>query len=272
MNEDDVLAKEEEALSAERSWLLRTHIPQALAELMSLVMESLKACDPEEGKPGLTLAATSGASDLLKGSVTVSGANVVKLDLTIKLPKVNRGQPYRVGLAGKGTILLQQVQNVRNNLVLALDELESHPETILLDKYALLEVITHVSDFIRNAKFSLLNIDETLLFPNRDCDSKLFTPTLPSDLVLEIYVNNASLVVSVMGVEEQGFLSVGRGKVLTRLKGGAGGGGRFTSDKPLLITDQILVETPSPRLLLLIDTLARADEACLALKEKVKRM
>jgi hypothetical protein len=69
--------------------------------------------------------------------------------------------------------------------------------------------LAKITDFIKRAQTSLTRLEDGAVFPQKECDVKGFTPPLPDDLIIEFYVNHASVVVSVVGLSQMGKLMQG---------------------------------------------------------------
>ncbi|TPX67245.1 hypothetical protein SpCBS45565_g03931 [Spizellomyces sp. 'palustris'] len=285
-NEPTTLSKEESVLRAELLWMLETQAPPLVAEVGTIIKTGLACCTPSSADAGpnqrstasATLAVTSANSDLLKGFVTIDGTAIIKGELTLKLPHYNRGNVIKLTINSANPPILHQVQTARNYLLLALEAFESQPNAAH-DRDSLLQLLHRVSAIVKKAKAALVRIDESDIFPNKECDIKLlqlssmipkvFAPDLPDDLVVEFHVIQSNLVVSVyaLNFHQPGIPLQFQSKILGKFK-------NIKLDtykgRPVEILDELTVESASPRLATLVRSIDTLDGLCEEMRIKLQ--
>ncbi|KND04677.1 uncharacterized protein SPPG_00392 [Spizellomyces punctatus DAOM BR117] len=275
-NAPTTLSKEESVLRAELLWMLETQAPPLVAEVGTIIKTGLACCTPSSADAGpnqrstasATLAVTSANSDLLKGFVTIDGTAIVKGELTLKLPHYNRGNVIKLTINSANPPVLHQVQTARNYLLLALEAFESQPNAAH-DRDSLMQLLNRVSAIVKKAKAALVRIDESDIFPNKECDIKVFAPDLPDDLVVEFHVIQSNLVVSVyaLNFHQPGIPLQFQSKILGKFK-------NIKLDtykgRPVEILDELTVESASPRLATLVRSIDTLDGLCEEMRIKLQ--
>jgi len=144
---------------------------------------------------------TSG--DILKGFVTLNGNSIVKADLTIKFSRWNNGKPFQTSLAPAAPYVLNQIQNSRNYVHLAVSELDNFTRDCDQDytRENSRRLLNSISVNLKRAMDAVVYTN-----PNQKYSEVMFVsrssfyPTLPSDLSIGFSISSDKLFVSVHGL------------------------------------------------------------------------
>ncbi|KAK9703249.1 hypothetical protein K7432_010836 [Basidiobolus ranarum] len=259
------LQKEDKCLSKELEWLLDTQLEPTLSmvkEHLESAREVYIAASKAENSVN-TLALSSTNSDALKGFVKISGFQLRRADLQIKLPGFNKGHLFQSSLQPTKPYTLEQIQTSHNYLELAWEELEFGRFPRYKD--AVKNHLESILNFINRGIESLHKVDEEKLFPNKVCDPKMFQPELPSDLIVQFYVKGSAIVANALTIQlhqnmptSSGILRKKNTHKINQYKG------MYAE-----ITGEIAVETHCPSLAAALSGLTQAAIACQQLLAKL---
>ncbi|RUS32003.1 hypothetical protein BC938DRAFT_476512 [Jimgerdemannia flammicorona] len=269
-DESAVLAREMKSLDAELAWLLTVDLPPTLAnictELTRCVKASASGAQDPNTKPG-TLALSSVNNDSLKGYITINGSQIVKGELTIKLPNYNRGNPFKTNLVASKPYPLDQAQHAKNYTLLALKALESYTQPY--SKQDAVEATDILLKYVNWARSALTHASVEKLFPYKVCDSSLFTPELPDDLVVEFFISDAFVVCSISAL--QYHASMPTTSAVAKLLGGPKPVNKVVKykDKYVVIVDEIVIDSKSPTLVDMLAALKSVEDACRQFRTKL---
>ncbi|ORY02220.1 hypothetical protein K493DRAFT_312125 [Basidiobolus meristosporus CBS 931.73] len=252
------LHKEEKCLSRELEWLLDTQLEptlQLIKEHLEKARE-VRVAASEVDTPVNTLALSSTNSDALKGFVKISGFQLRRADLQIRLPGFNKGHLFQCSLQPTKPYTLEQIQTSYNYLELAWEELEFGRFPRYKD--AVKNHLESILDLINKGIESLNRLDEEKLFPNRVCDPKMFQPELPSDIVVQFYIKGSAVVANALIIQlhqsmpsSTGILRKKNTHKINEFKG------MYAE-----ITGEITVETHCPSLAIALNGLTQAANTC----------
>ncbi|RUS32002.1 hypothetical protein BC938DRAFT_476512 [Jimgerdemannia flammicorona] len=330
-DESAVLAREMKSLlemfegaDAELAWLLTVDLPPTLANICTELTVSFEGIpfkqsnmhDPNT-KPG-TLALSSVNNDSLKGYITINGSQIVKgvrfqlclylgmtppinynivilSELTIKLPNYNRGNPFKTNLVASKPYPLDQAQHAKNYTLLALKALESYTQPY--SKQDAVEATDILLKYVNWARSALTHASVEKLFPYKVCDSSLFTPELPDDLVVEFFISDAFVVCSISAL--QYHASMPTTSAVAKLLGGPKPVNKVVypfwardettsiveflhyslqlsssrnskyKDKYVVIVDEIVIDSKSPTLVDMLAALKSVEDACRQFRTKL---
>ncbi|KAJ3161884.1 hypothetical protein HDU88_007223 [Geranomyces variabilis] len=287
-------------MAAELKWFLESQTPPIISEIQTIIENSLNCCTGSldkgplwKARPGLgweqdltfsetnltgfqdvrtnslsTLAVTSSSSDLVKGFITIDGTAIVKGELTLKLPHYNRGNAVKVTINSAQPPHLEQLRAAQYYLTLALQAFEKYPLSSR-DQAGLSKLLDRIATATRKAQKTLSRYKEKNGFPSKECDVKSFSPDLPEDLVIEFFVLQSTLMVSVRALNypQQGIPLQIQSKIL----------GKFRNVKletyrgrPVEVLDEITVGSASPRLATLIRSLNTIGGLCEDMQNKLR--
>ncbi|KAJ3159474.1 hypothetical protein HDU86_001792 [Geranomyces michiganensis] len=273
---DAANATEEDFMNAELKWLLESQTPLIVCEIETIIKNALHCCtgsldkgvqDVQANSPS-TLAVTSASSDLVKGFVTIDGTAIVKGELTLKLPHYNRGNAVKVTINSAQPPHLEQLRAAQYYLTLALQAFVTYPKSAR-DRTGLIKLLERIAAAIRKAQKRLSRFKEKNGFPTTECDLKSFSPDLPEDLVIEFFVLQSTLMVSIRALNypQQGIPLQIQSKIL----------GKFRNVKletyrgrPVEVLDELVVGSASPRLATLIRSLNTISGLCEDMQNKLK--
>ncbi|ORX75809.1 hypothetical protein BCR32DRAFT_249250 [Anaeromyces robustus] len=247
--DEKTLAKEKEVIANEINWYLTTQGPVVVEELITKLKGALTYIhfkNEANVADSLTLAVTSSNCDTLKGFITVNDIYVTKGELSIKFPHYNRGNVVKTTFSPKEPHCLYQLQDVYNHIHKIIEILEHYKlKTYTLEQ--LNDLIKQTIMFLKKIKFIMSQKEENYVFPYR-CNPKNFTPELPSDFVVEFYINMSNIVVAIFNISsshssQHQFSSKIIGRVKT-IKSG-----NHLSNNKINPSNEIIVECPSPNLL-----------------------
>ncbi|KAI8835167.1 RAVE subunit 2/Rogdi [Chytriomyces cf. hyalinus JEL632] len=242
--------------SREFKWLLLHRLPSTLQRIAECSRKSVQSAS---GKGPQTLPITSANSDAVKGIVVLDGAVVVKADLTLRLPSRNSATPIRIGVSPTPPFILTQLSSFVQTVSLALDKIEMLSSLLTearecdtvheIDASWLIHQFSDISNFLKSALTLLRVVDEEKLFPLRENDGKMFSPELPDDLIVELYVTNVStLAVSVYSIGYQPNTGIPlqiQSQILSRFKNMKI---EKYKGKPIEIMDEFYLESKIPNL------------------------
>ncbi|KAI8827325.1 hypothetical protein BJ741DRAFT_630747, partial [Chytriomyces cf. hyalinus JEL632] len=190
-------------------------------------------------------------------------------DPTLRLPSRNSATPIRIGVSpAPPPFILHQLSSFVQTVSLALDKIEMLSSLLIearecatvheIDASWLVHQFSDISALLKSALTLLRVVDEEKLFPLRENGGKshayyiilwMFSPELPDDLIVELYVTNVStLTVSVFSIGYQPNTGIPlqiQSQILSRFKNMKIG---KYKGKPIEIMDEFYLESKSPNL------------------------
>ncbi|KAJ3152057.1 hypothetical protein HDU89_001704 [Geranomyces variabilis] len=198
----------------------------------------------------------------------ISEIETIIEELTLKLPHYNRGNAVKVIINSAQPPHLDQLRAAQYYLTLALQSFEKYPISSR-DQGGLSKLLERIATATRKAQKTLSRYKEKNGFPGKECDVKSFSPDLPEDLVIEFFVLQSTLMVSVRALNypQQGIPLQIQSKIL----------GKFRNVKletyrgrPVEVLDEITVGSASPRLATLIRSLNTIGGLCEDMQNKLR--
>ncbi|KAJ1976543.1 hypothetical protein H4R34_003940 [Dimargaris verticillata] len=201
-----VIEEELRALKSEEAWFLEQEVTAALDEIKVHIQLALLALGESlqgqefESSAGSTLALSSPSNESIKGFVSIFGSQINKGELRIVLPRHLKAKTYDIKIDPDHPIILAQIQDTVNFLHMALELLatECLPASVIQAQ----EYIQDLLACLRKAEaFFALPLTNTIQYPMNIPD-----PTLPENIVLELFINRTNFVAKVHVLESGGNL------------------------------------------------------------------
>lgn len=208
----DVLAKE-------LQWVLRNEIPILLgsldvfmAQCENTISRNMTLQPPLE-PPRTTVLQSSLHVDYIKGKLTVSGDQITKAEITLKLPSRGGHKTVKTLIREHDALKLEQIQNATNYFAKAFQKHKScmYRQQDFDSQHVVVKAISEIHLLLLEAVNSLKKPKrQTLADIHGHRIQKILKPSLPEDTLLFMNLNGASLVVTML--------------LLSHVKGGASKG------------------------------------------------
>ncbi|EER23287.1 hypothetical protein D8B26_001376 [Coccidioides posadasii str. Silveira] len=204
---DQLKREEEESLSRELEWLLRS-LQESLAALREGLQECAALLAPTE--PGSTLVLSSLRSESVKGYVTRVGPRIVKGDVHLRLnslPPPRGSHATRLCLSTSPTapeLILDQIALARRQINDSLDVVDVSTFTgDPMNANFISGQLRLLQEHIMEARHALKGDREDMRKPWNEgsADANAFDPPLPSHLSFYLSVSEAALVLYVRTLE-----------------------------------------------------------------------
>lgn len=179
--EQDTLLREAQAVRAERQWLFDKILPRAVDS----IREGLRECSDLLKNASITLPISSRETESLKGIMSRQGSQLVKGDLSVKLNKVQ----MKLSIPPGRHIHLQQIEDV-SSLIHYSSESLTHELYMDTAKRIIADVLLNIKQGIA----ALSNYPSAAAFPLASMDPDSLWPTLPRNIALDLYIQEACLV------------------------------------------------------------------------------
>ncbi|XP_027383605.1 protein rogdi homolog [Bos indicus x Bos taurus] len=195
-------AAERAVLEEEFRWLLHDEVHAVLRQLQDILKEaSLRFTLPGSGTEGPTKQENfilgSCGTDQVKGVLTLQGDALSQADVNLKMPRNN--QLLHFAFREDKQWKLQQIQDARNHVSQAIYLLANRDESYQFRTGAeVLKLMDAVMLQLTRAR-NRLTTPATLTLPEIAASglTRMFAPTLPSDLLVNVYINLNKLCLTV---------------------------------------------------------------------------
>ncbi|CCG84563.1 protein of unknown function [Taphrina deformans PYCC 5710] len=179
--EQDILALEAQVIRAERQWLFDNVLPRSVDS----IREGLQECSDLLKNASITLPISSRETECLKGIMTRQGSQLVKGDLVVKLSKIHT----KLSIPAGKHIHLQQIEDISSLVHYSMESLDHN-----LYSDTARRIIGDVLMNIKQALQSLTKFPSGSAFPLASIDPDSLRPDLPSNVALDLYIQDASLI------------------------------------------------------------------------------
>ncbi|XP_058426102.1 protein rogdi homolog isoform X2 [Diceros bicornis minor] len=195
-------AAERAVLEEEFRWLLHDEVHAVLRQLQDILKEaSLRFTLPGSGTEGPAKQENyilgSCGTDQVKGVLTLQGDALSQADVNLKMPRNN--QLLHFAFREDKQWKLQQIQDARNHVSQALYLLTNRDESYQFRTGAeVLKLMDAVMLQLTRAR-NRLTTPATLTLPEIAASglTRMFAPALPSDLLVNVYINLNKLCLTV---------------------------------------------------------------------------
>ncbi|XP_036165299.1 protein rogdi homolog isoform X2 [Myotis myotis] len=195
-------AVERAVLEEEFRWLLHDEVHAVLRQLQDILKEaSLRFTLPGSGMEGPAKQENfilgSSGTDQVKGVLTLQGDALSQADVNLKMPRNN--QLLHFAFREDKQWKLQQIQDARNHVSQAIYLLNNRDESYQFRTGAeVLKLMDAVMLQLTRAR-NRLTTPATLTLPEIAASglTRMFTPALPSDLLVNVYINLNKLCLTV---------------------------------------------------------------------------
>ncbi|XP_070269159.1 protein rogdi homolog isoform X1 [Myotis yumanensis] len=195
-------AVERAVLEEEFRWLLHDEVHAVLRQLQDILKEaSLRFTLPGSGMEGPARQENfilgSSGTDQVKGVLTLQGDALSQADVNLKMPRNN--QLLHFAFREDKQWKLQQIQDARNHVSQAIYLLNNRDESYQFRTGAeVLKLMDAVMLQLTRAR-NRLTTPATLTLPEIAASglTRMFTPALPSDLLVNVYINLNKLCLTV---------------------------------------------------------------------------
>ncbi|XP_069502132.1 protein rogdi homolog [Ambystoma mexicanum] len=181
-------------LEEEFKWLLREEVHAVLRQLQDILKEAARrftlpagSSDGPSKQENFILG--SSTADLVKGVLTLQGDALCQADVNLKMPRTN--QLLHFAFRDDKQWKMQQIQDARNHVNQAMYLLANRDEHYTFQTGAeVLKLMDAVMLQLTRAR-NRLTTPATLTLPEIASSSltKMFTPALPGDVLVNFYIN-----------------------------------------------------------------------------------
>ncbi|CAN6598384.1 hypothetical protein TRVA0_001S05710 [Trichomonascus vanleenenianus] len=197
----------------ELEWLLK----ETQSEVHNSIKEGLEECLARlcEKHGEYKLVVSSNKSEVLKGIVTRSGPALVNVDVSVKMPHLNKNHTLPIKLANGKKYALEQLVDASNHLLHS-SRIASGPFKIS-NGYRVKFDINEMLTGVRSAMKALKEPLKTRQFPNHAIDLGLFEGLKESaeNIAINFYIAESSIITDIRSFEyadHQPFWSLGKRK------------------------------------------------------------
>ncbi|KAJ8250950.1 hypothetical protein GJAV_G00215200 [Gymnothorax javanicus] len=193
---------ERTVLAAEFKWLLKEEVHAVLTQLQDILKEASRRFNmPTSGiesqvKPENFILGSS-SMELVKGVLTLQGESLTQADINIKMAKSN--QILNFTFRGDKQWKLQQIQDARNHVNQALQLLANRDEAYDFKTGAQVNKLMDAVMLQLTRARSRLTTPTPMTLPELASSAlmKLFTPSMPGDVLVNLYINLNKLCMTV---------------------------------------------------------------------------
>lgn len=193
---------ERAVLDEEFKWLLREEAHSVLKQLQEILKEafrrfSLPSDGPENQTKQENFILSSSTTDQVRGILTLQGETLCQADINLKMPRTN--QMLHFTFREDKQWKMQQIQDARNHVTQALHLLNSRDDSYVFKTGSEVNKLMDAMMLQLTRARNRLTTPASLTLPETAANglTKMFTPSLPSEVLVNFYVNMNKLCLTV---------------------------------------------------------------------------